>query len=155
MKIDEVNHHYIANGKGNGSYRYIGRAKTADKWPLLVLTKYRMPCLLYKQNIGKQIYGDVLCTCDKLRDHLDYMESLPGFFKYDRYEIPVLLDDGTVHMAWTYFISDFKQELLELDTIDNYNSEQQGYVKDCEFDISMDYNPSDDIAGRLNNISGL
>ncbi|XP_054152509.1 putative gamma-glutamylcyclotransferase CG2811 [Oppia nitens] len=126
LKRDEANHHYIASDPNEyGQLEYMGQAQTVDKWPLMIM----------------QIYGDLIRVDNKLRDRIDYLESQPCTFKYDKFEIPVQLDDGSKHNAWCYMISEFKQDLLDRETIDEFNGVKHGYVKGSE-NLVTNYDPN-------------
>ena len=51
---------------------------------------------------------------------MDELECHPTY--YTRLETPVILEDSTQSNPWIYFLPNFKPELLELETIDDYSS---------------------------------
>ncbi len=83
--------------------------------------------------------------------NLDILEEYPKL--YTRREEPILVTADTpapgsengqvVKMAWAYFLSDFRQELLKLPYIDNYHSGMNNleYVARYVRDKNIDHRP--------------
>lgn len=46
LKKGEPNHHWFQKGN-NGFFRYVGEAKTTEKYPLIIGTRYNIPFVLY------------------------------------------------------------------------------------------------------------
>ncbi|XP_054164808.1 gamma-glutamylaminecyclotransferase C-like [Oppia nitens] len=119
LKTGQPNH-YLLNDKINGFSKFVGKAQTVDKWPLVISSKYNIPFLLNKQDFGKKICGEIYSVDDKMRDFLDKFECHPTYYK--RLETPVILEDGSQMSPWIYFLLDFKPEMLNLITYGNYDS---------------------------------
>ncbi|CAG2112364.1 unnamed protein product [Medioppia subpectinata] len=133
--------HHVLKDPDNGVADLIFTAETVDKWPLVISTKFNVPYLLYKKHYGKKIYGEIYSVDNKMRNNMDKFESHPEF--YTRTKVQVQLDDNndTVIDVWAYFIMDFKPQLLDLETYDDYNSYGSHglqYVKGCEQDDFRD-----------------
>ncbi|CAG2119169.1 unnamed protein product, partial [Medioppia subpectinata] len=132
LKTGQPNH-YILKDPDNGVADYICTAETANKWPLVIASKYNVPYLLYKKHCGKKIYGELYSVDKNMRDKMDDFEGHPRFYR--RLEVQVLTADGTSIKAWAYFLVEFKPQLLELETHDVYNTYGDHglrYVEGCE-----------------------
>ncbi len=91
--------------KGHGNYysylnkaTHIGSGRTTDKYPLVVSG---LPYLIEKQGIGHNVVVDVFRVDDVTLSNLDRLEGHPSW--YERKQIPITLDDGSVVTAWIYF----------------------------------------------------
>lgn len=79
--------------------------------------------------------------------HLDVLEEYPKL--YTRREEPITItgespNSGQLKLAWTYFLSDFRKELLELPFLDNYSSSgphNLPYVARYVRDQAVDHRP--------------
>ncbi|CAG2109677.1 unnamed protein product [Medioppia subpectinata] len=109
---------YVEREKGIAEF--VGKGQTVDKWPLVISSKYNIPYLLNKKDFGKRICGEIYSVDDKMRDFLDDFESHPSYYR--RIETTVILEDGSQMNPWMYFLLDFKPELLDLVTYEDYNS---------------------------------
>lgn len=56
LKTDEPNHHWLTI-KINGYSKYLGKATTIEKYPLIISTKYNIPFLLYTPGEGNIVEG--------------------------------------------------------------------------------------------------
>lgn len=64
LKSGEPNHHWFS--KGNGHYKLLCNAQTAEKFPLIIATEYNIPFLLYSPGNKKfTIYIPKLRRCFK------------------------------------------------------------------------------------------
>lgn len=59
LKQNEPNHHWLTNPK-NGQSKFIAVGRTRTKYPLIIATKYNIPFLLYKPDIGYHIEGKLI-----------------------------------------------------------------------------------------------
>jgi gamma-glutamylaminecyclotransferase len=44
--------HEIVNDESSGKSRFVGKAQTLAKWPLVIASKYNIPFLLLKEGTG-------------------------------------------------------------------------------------------------------
>ena len=51
LKRGQPNHEKLTNLE-NGKATFVGEARTVEKWPLVVATKFNIPFLLDKQGLG-------------------------------------------------------------------------------------------------------
>ena len=49
--LGEPNHHFM-NDKRNGNAKFICNAKTIKKYPLMIATRYNVPCFINKPDFG-------------------------------------------------------------------------------------------------------
>ncbi|CAG2111745.1 unnamed protein product, partial [Medioppia subpectinata] len=150
LKKGQPNHHFMANDIANGRCDYVCGGHTVDKWPLIIASKYNIPCLLYKQGYGKQVFGELYSLDISLLEFLDYAESKVILYKRKETQI-VRSDNGTICKAWVYFIMEFKPELLDRDTFDCYDTYgNHGLPFDEAHDPERDeYDPNTDIVKRF------
>lgn len=97
LKRREPNHHVIDPEKHScpattGESRFIGQAKTVDKFPLVIGTRFNIPFLLDRPGVGHAVLGEVYEVDQKVLEKLDKLEDYPTF--YDReVQSMKLLDD--------------------------------------------------------------
>lgn len=95
----------------------------------------------------QNIHGELYEIDEKMLANLDILEEYPKL--YTRREEPILMtspgsENGqVVKMAWTYFLSDFRQELLNLPYIDCYRNgiNNLEYVTRYVRDKNIDHRP--------------
>lgn len=51
LKKGEPNHDLITDSDGHATF--VGMAKTVQKWPLIIASRYNIPYLLYNKGVGK------------------------------------------------------------------------------------------------------
>lgn len=97
LKRKEPNHHVIDPAKHScpattGVSKFIGQAKTVEKFPLVIGTRFNIPFLLDRPGVGHAVNGEVYEVDQKVLEKLDKLEDYPTF--YDREVQPMkLLDD--------------------------------------------------------------
>ncbi|CAG2165497.1 unnamed protein product, partial [Oppiella nova] len=145
LKKGQPNHHFMADDMKNGRCEYVCSGQTVDKWPMVIATRYNIPCLLFKKGQGKQIYGEIYSMDTTLLNWLDFKESQVLIYK--RVEIPVQLPDESIKIIWVYFIMNFKPQLLDLDNFSEYDSYgKHGLAFVGDYDPERDnYDPMSDI----------
>jgi len=146
LKIGEPNHHWLTD-PNNGSATFVGTGVTQNKFPLIIASRYNIPFLVDKEGTGKNVHGEVYEIDEKMLASLDVLEEYPKL--YTRKIQPILLtgesaESGQVKQAWTYLLSDFKDELLNLPHLDSYlsdGSHNLPYVARYVRDMSVDHRP--------------
>ncbi|XP_043288574.1 putative gamma-glutamylcyclotransferase CG2811 isoform X2 [Venturia canescens] len=134
LKRGEPNHRILQNTKDGGYAKFLGCGKTVNKYPLVIATKYNIPFLLKKPDTGNQILGEVYDVDTKMLEKLDELEEHPSF--YVRTEEEVLMapaanlkpninfeEMGILCKAWTYFLPNFRPELLDKEMFKSYTNE--------------------------------
>ena len=95
LKKDKKLHNYLKTAK------FLGKALTCDKYPMVIAKSGWYPYLIDKRGIGFNIKGEVYKISPKLMKVLDKVEEVP--FYYYRKQIPVCLNGKTIK-AWVYFV---------------------------------------------------
>ncbi|XP_022242833.1 putative gamma-glutamylcyclotransferase CG2811 [Limulus polyphemus] len=130
IKSNEPNHHWLRNVE-NGHARFLGKARTATEWPLVVATKYNIPHLLDCKGTGKFIAGELYEINDILLKKLDEIEGHPIFYER-RLEQVEMTDckisnnlgdnDSTIRTAWIYIFKNYTAEMLQFPLLEEYSS---------------------------------
>ncbi|KAK9759270.1 Gamma-glutamyl cyclotransferase, AIG2-like [Popillia japonica] len=119
LKSGEPNHHWFS--KGNGHYKLLCNAQTAEKFPLIIATDYNIPFLLYSPGTGNYVKGEVYEVDKNVLDKLDVLEDHPDFYQRELHKVNNL-DGGGDITAWIYFIKNFKSHLLQLPMYESYSN---------------------------------
>ena len=130
LKDGEPNHHVLLHQKDRGGargqgladhehFRFLGKAQTTNKYPLVIASKFNIPYLLDKQGVGNFIRGEVYQVDDELLKILDDFEGHPDYYKRREEDIQ-LLDDSSLVRCWVYLLPKFKPEMLELPLLSDY-----------------------------------
>jgi gamma-glutamylaminecyclotransferase len=80
--------------------RFVGKGTTRDKYPLVISG---LPYLLDKSAYGHHVEVEVYKVNNDTFAALDSLEGHPQF--YQRKQIPIKLNSGTIVTAWIYFIN--------------------------------------------------
>ncbi|KAL4229116.1 hypothetical protein ACF0H5_012155 [Mactra antiquata] len=139
MSVSKVNQHTVfvygtlKKGQPNEYFmkevipgnEYIGEAKTAKNYPLVIAGIWNLPMLINKEGKGKNVHGELYRVNDEHLEHLDQFEGHPEF--YERKEIHVTsLDDskmrGSNIKCWAYFIKDDSKNEIKSTYLDKYDS---------------------------------
>lgn len=136
LKRGEPNHHYMNKAT------FITGAKSVDKFPLVIASKYNIPFLLDKPGLGhvkfhlllnysftadflsspfQNIYGEIYNVNEEVLAELDILEAHPEL--YTREERDFHAEDGSIIRAWIYVFKKFSESLLELEFYESYDSE--------------------------------
>ena len=95
LKKGKKLHFYLKKAK------FLGKATTCDKYPMIISKSGWYPYLIDKKGIGYKIKGEVYKVSPTLLKILDRIEEVP--FYYYRKQIPVCLNRKTIK-AWVYFV---------------------------------------------------
>ena len=95
LKKNRKLHFYLKNAK------FLGKAITCDKYPMIISKSGWYPYLIHKKGIGYKIKGEVYKIDPKTLKILDRVEEAP--FYYFRKKIPICLNRKTIK-AWVYFV---------------------------------------------------
>ncbi|XP_044265086.1 putative gamma-glutamylcyclotransferase CG2811 isoform X1 [Tribolium madens] len=119
LKRGEPNHNWFE--KDSGYYKLISEAKTVEKYPLIIGTKYNIPFLLHSPGNGTNVRGEVYEVDDKVFANLDTLEDHPNFYIREEKDV-LLLNSNEKIKTWIYFIKDFKDDLLNKTTYESYSN---------------------------------
>lgn len=139
LKTGEPNHHVLADPDQEGRQACVGKAKTVDKYPLVVASSNNIPFLLDAPGQGLQVEGETENFCppmtpdsissipgelykvdDKMLERLDVLEDIPRF--YSRKEATVISDEAGEVTCWLYSLINFKPELLKSTFLSRYSA---------------------------------
>ena len=95
LKKDKKLYFYLKNAK------FIGKATTCDKYPMIISKSGWYPYLIEKRGVGFKVKGEVYEISPKLLRILDRVEEVP--FYYYRKQIPICLNGKRIK-AWVYFV---------------------------------------------------
>ena len=68
--------------------------------------------------------GEIYSVIDKQLAALDKLENVPHF--YVRKEVDIIMEGEKTKKCWLYVLPDFKEELLDEETIDDYEAGARG-----------------------------
>ncbi|RWS22666.1 putative gamma-glutamylcyclotransferase-like isoform X1 [Leptotrombidium deliense] len=125
LKRNQPNYRLLMD-KESGETTFVSNARTVQKWPLIIASKYNIPYLLNKRGFGNQIFGELYYVNERKLNFLDEFEKCPQY--YDRLQIPVYQMNenentcNTTLNPWVYILSDFKESLLEHKMYESYDS---------------------------------
>ncbi|CAD7014963.1 putative gamma-glutamylcyclotransferase CG2811 isoform X1 [Ceratitis capitata] len=130
LKRGEPNHYWLTNSE-NGFSRFLCEARTVQKFPLVIGTRYNIPFLLNKPGLGHNICGEVYEVDSKMFSNLDVLEDYPNY--YDREIQQVKSKDNESIDCWLYLIKEFPENLLSKCHLESYhNTEAQPYCERSE-----------------------
>ncbi|XP_014487478.1 PREDICTED: putative gamma-glutamylcyclotransferase CG2811 isoform X2 [Dinoponera quadriceps] len=142
LKRGEPNHGIIKDVT-NGYAKFLGIGKTTISYPLVIATKYNIPFLLKKSNVGNHVQGEIYDVDSAMLRRLDELEEHPTF--YERTEEEVLLtpearlrpgktfeEVGELTKAWIYFLPRYNPTLLEGSMYASYSNNGKHGLKYCE-----------------------
>ncbi|XP_072030146.1 putative gamma-glutamylcyclotransferase CG2811 isoform X2 [Amphiura filiformis] len=151
LKRGQPNHEKMTN-PDNGQATFIGEARTVEKWPLVIATKFNIPFMLDKPGLGHHVTGEVFKVDENMLDVLDELERHPVFYRRRLTNIQLThtkdaistADDmkageqemcqsgeGTILECMCYFIPNFRDELLEItfdEAYDGYRNPRHAYI---------------------------
>ncbi|CAL1679904.1 unnamed protein product [Lasius platythorax] len=144
LKRGEPNHGLIKDA-ANGYAKFLGLGRTTVSYPLVIATKYNIPFLLKKPDVGNFVLGEIYDVDSKMLKRLDELEEHPTF--YERTEEEVLLtpeatlkpgktfeEVGELTKAWIYFLPRYRSSLLDSPMYASYSNNGNHGLKYCEND---------------------
>ncbi|XP_033117651.1 putative gamma-glutamylcyclotransferase CG2811 [Anneissia japonica] len=130
LKRGQPNHNLL-QATSNGKGRYIGKARTLEKWPLVVSSRYNIPYILDCAGKGNNVTGEVYEIDDKMLAALDKLEAHPVY--YQRTDIQVMMyedADGRPLQSQSpincmfYVLRNYKDHLLNLEFLEEYKDSE-------------------------------
>ncbi|KAH7954863.1 hypothetical protein HPB49_022327 [Dermacentor silvarum] len=145
LKYGQPNHHILTN-PNNGRATLIATAKTLKKWPLVLMSSYEIPCLLPREGMGHEVFGEMYLVDDRMLETLDGLESHPDVYVRTQEDVVLLssqpkscspdaeansrsgglssTEAGERRKAWIYFIRNAEPEHLLLPFVSCYTWRQ-------------------------------
>lgn len=160
LKSKEPNAHVIAEAVEKGHARFVCRAQTIDRYPLLIASRYNIPFLLYHPGEGKNVRGEIYEVSDETLAMLDDFEGHPEVYLRQSIKTGMLFDldddsasekennndnddEDVIVECWTYFLYDFEPSLLlrQHEFLENYSNHDptHGLYYVTSEDIDEDY----------------
>ncbi|XP_076857555.1 gamma-glutamylaminecyclotransferase B-like [Brachyhypopomus gauderio] len=130
LKKGQPNYDRMLN-TANGRAQFIGRARTIEKYPLVIAGKYNIPFLLNIPGQGQRVQGEVYIVDDKMLKFLDWFESCPQMYQRSRVQLEMeecvgegedTPNMGNSFEAFTYSTNTHKPEWLQNPTFESYDS---------------------------------
>jgi len=119
LKSGQPNYTHMLDSR-NGQAVFVSKARTVDKWPLVIASKYNIPYLLKCEGQGHHIVGEVYEVDIRMLDFLDEFEGHPGNYLRSRIEV-ILEMSGSPMECWTYILVNYNS-MLELPFYEDYSS---------------------------------
>lgn len=91
LKNGEPNHSWLTKLE-NGTAKFLEIGSTVTEYPLVVATRYNIPFLLDKPNVGHRINGEIYSIDEQMLKNLDILEDYPKL--YDRKLIDISDKNG-------------------------------------------------------------
>nr|CAG4649501.1 EOG090X09KD [Scapholeberis mucronata]SVE93740.1 EOG090X09KD [Scapholeberis mucronata] len=113
--VNQPNSHFMETAE------FLSEAKTCEKFPLVIASKYNIPFAIDKEGTGFQIKGEIFRIDGATLVKLDELENHPVL--YTRQVRRFTLADGSSIEAWVYLLKQYKPEMLELEFLESYDSE--------------------------------
>lgn len=128
LKAGEPNHHWLTDTK-NGYSKFICKAATTKKMPLVIATRYNIPFLINKEGVGNYVTGEIYEVDDKMMKNCDILEDYPNFYGKDIQDLNIGVGDGTVP-CFIYLLKKYPDSLLKLPMLSEYrNTEELPYLE--------------------------
>lgn len=93
LKVGHKNH-YLLQDKSNGLAKFLCKASTPVRYPLVVATKYNIPFLLNRPNQGNYVTGEVFEIDDKMLETLDKLEDTGNYYEREVLKFNIGIHDG-------------------------------------------------------------
>ena len=92
LKRGQPNHHWLSEPE-NGIQTFLGKARSANKFPLVIASRYNIPYLLDLPGTGNNIAGEVYEVDEKMLGKLDELEDHPRYYER-RLEQVTMVEDN-------------------------------------------------------------
>ncbi|GLH15236.1 Putative gamma-glutamylcyclotransferase CG2811 [Gryllus bimaculatus] len=138
LKRNEPNHNWLED-EDFGYSQYICNARTVEKYPLVIATRYNLPFLLDVPGEGHHVSGEVYEIDYPMLQHLDVLQQYPDFYYRDMIEV---LCGSKKVSAFVYVLREFRPFLMEEPFLEEYSSNGdhgKRYVERAERDHTYDF----------------
>ncbi|XP_055947086.1 uncharacterized protein LOC129980729 [Argiope bruennichi] len=125
LKRNEPNHDLVTDSS-KGKAIFEAMARTVQKFPLVIASRYNIPYLLYK-GVGKHVIGELYKVDDAMLERMDELECNGKYYNRIKVEVqPFIPDDENrvlpIVKPWIYFLMNYREHLLDLPHLENYSS---------------------------------
>lgn len=125
LKKGEPNHYWLNNPE-NGLSKFVKRAITVAKYPLVVGQKYNTPFLLKNPGVGNHILGEVYIIDNFMLQNLDKLKGAPVYYHREIDVVRFIQSDSEGNdevLCWIYFANaDTPKNLKSIHMISNFRS---------------------------------
>lgn len=120
LKVGEPNHHWLSDTK-NGYAKFICKAATTKKMPLVIATRYNIPFLISKEGMGNYIAGEIYEVDDKMMKNCDILEDYPNLYDKEIQDLNIGVGDGTIP-CYIYLLKKYPESLLKKPMLSEYRN---------------------------------
>ncbi|XP_050960811.1 gamma-glutamylaminecyclotransferase B isoform X1 [Labeo rohita] len=130
LKKGQPNYFRIEDA-ANGQAEFLARARTVEKYPLVIGSEYNIPFLLNVPGTGQRVYGEIYRVDQKMQKFLDKFEGCPEWYKRIKVKLEVLVVDGegestlkpgSIEEIDVYVKTTHEQDWLQKPTYENYDT---------------------------------
>ncbi|XP_030636470.1 gamma-glutamylaminecyclotransferase B-like [Chanos chanos] len=130
LKRGQPNYYRMLDA-ANGKAEYCGRARTVEKYPLVIAGRYNIPFLLNEPGEGQRVHGEIYSVDDQMLSFLDRFESCPTI--YQRTNVKLEVDEwvgegsdspkvGSIFEAFVYSTTTYQPEWRSNPTYESYDA---------------------------------
>ncbi|GFV95892.1 gamma-glutamylaminecyclotransferase [Trichonephila clavipes] len=124
LKRNEPNYDLVAD-PSKGKALFEGMARTVQKYPLVIASRYNIPYLLYREGVGKNVIGELYKIDEAMLAVMDELECNGKYYQRIQIEVQPFGpegDKGSPVKPWIYFLMNFREHLLDLPHLEDYSS---------------------------------
>ncbi|TRY95524.1 hypothetical protein DNTS_012494 [Danionella cerebrum] len=123
LKKQQPNHFRLLD-RSNGRAEFITDARTVERFPLVIATKYNIPFLLNAPGTGNQVYGEICEVDEKMLKFLDWFEGCPKMYQRRPIQLEMLKEGESRGLleAFVYSTETYEPDWLQNTMYDNYDS---------------------------------
>ncbi|XP_073698491.1 gamma-glutamylaminecyclotransferase B-like [Garra rufa] len=130
LKKDQPNYIRMQD-PANGQAEFLARARTVEKYPLVIGTEWNIPFLLNKPGMGQRVHGEIYRVDQKMLEFLDKFEGCPEWYKRIKVKLEVqdragegenTLKPGSITEIDVYVKTSYEPEWLQKPTYESYDT---------------------------------
>ncbi|XP_030011134.1 gamma-glutamylaminecyclotransferase-like [Sphaeramia orbicularis] len=116
----------------NGKAEFLASARTTERYPLVIATKYNIPFLLNIPGQGNQVHGEIYKVDEQMLKFLDDFEGVPEMYQRTLVKLEVkewvgpaegeTPTPGSITEAFIYSTTTYDSDCLSLPMYENYDS---------------------------------
>ncbi|XP_067298329.1 gamma-glutamylaminecyclotransferase C-like isoform X2 [Pseudorasbora parva] len=136
LKKGQPNHFRMLDA-AKGRAEFVAQARTVERYPLVIATKYNIPFLLNVPGTGQRVYGEIYSVDQKMLKFLDEFEMTPKM--YQRTTVQLEVQDGPAEQenapkpgslieAFVYSTTTYEPDWLQKQTYESYDAYGLGHV---------------------------
>ncbi|XP_072030153.1 troponin C-akin-1 protein-like isoform X3 [Amphiura filiformis] len=140
LKRGQPNHEKMTN-PDNGQATFIGEARTVEKWPLVIATKFNIPFMLDKPGLGHNFVGEVFSVDDAMLKTLDMLERHPHYYRRKPMQVKythlidsdaasrcnMIANEGAMQDCDGYILENCHHSLMELPFLELFDTAVHEY----------------------------